>query len=116
MTSRHVDLRAYQLGAQLADDLFGEIESLPSLVRWSVGIQLIRSAGAIGANIAGGFGRSSQADIRRFLVMARGSLLETEHWIVRVEAAGHIERRRFDEMLAELGRVLNGLVASTRLG
>jgi four helix bundle protein len=115
VTSRHVDLRAYQLAAELADDLFAVVERLPSLVRWSIGMQLIRSAGAIGANIAEGFGRSSEADIRRFLVMARGSLLETEHWIGRAESAGYMDDGRYDEALAELGRVLNGLIASRRL-
>ena len=115
MGSRHADLRAYQLAASLADQIAADVARFPSHERWSIGIQLVRSCGSIGANIAEGFGRGTASDIRRFLIMARGSLLETEHWCERATAHGLLESDAYSDALAELGKVLNGLIKSKRL-
>ena len=49
--------------------------------RWTVGQQLVRAADSIGANIAEAYGRHSHRERRRFVVIARGSALEVEHWV-----------------------------------
>lgn len=73
-------LAAYQLAASLCDDLHEEVERWPSFEKWSLGIQLVRAAGSVPANIAEGAGRWTHGDKRHLLVIARGSLYETEHW------------------------------------
>jgi four helix bundle protein len=113
--SRHTDLRAYRLAATLADGLTARVAAFPALERWAIGVQLARSAGSVGANIAEAFGRGTSADIKRFLVIARGSLLETEHWIDRAAARDLLDASAYDEILSELGRTLNGLIRSERL-
>ena len=49
--------------------------------RFTIGQQLVRSADSIGANLAEGVGRGSYRDNRRFILIARGSLYETHHWL-----------------------------------
>ena len=75
----------------------------------SVGLQLIRSADSVGANIAEAAGRWTAADKRRFLLIARGSLYETEHWIDRARVRGLIRTDESDR-LAEIARALNGMI------
>ena len=79
------------------------------LARISFGAQLIRSTDSIGANIAEATGRHSEADKRRLLVIARGSLHETEHWMNRAEARGLLALSSAAR-LEEIARLLNGMI------
>jgi four helix bundle protein len=102
-------LRAYQLARRLNRELHEAVPSWPWLKQQSIGVQLLRSAGSIGANIAEASGRSSRADQRRLLYIARGSLTETEHWIGVAQELGLLPPET-QEVLPELARTLNGLI------
>jgi four helix bundle protein len=82
-SKRFQDLRVYQLAEKLADDIWTIVNTWESLAQDTLGKQIIRSADSIGANIAEGVGRGSYQDNRRFIIMARGSLYETQHWLRR---------------------------------
>jgi four helix bundle protein len=71
-------------------------------------MQLVRAADSIGANIAEATGRWHPADKRRLFIIARGSLYETEHWLLRAEKRGLARPR--SERLDDLARALNGLI------
>jgi four helix bundle protein len=76
-------LRVYELAEKLSDDIWEIAKGWNSFARETLGSQIVRAADSIGANIAEGSGRGSDADHRRFLRMARGSLYETQHWLRR---------------------------------
>jgi len=80
---RFQDLDVYQLAEELADAVWDIVLKWDILARDTIGKQLIRAADSIGANIAEGSGRGSHGDTRRFLRIARGSLLESQHWLRR---------------------------------
>jgi four helix bundle protein len=109
------NLKVYRLSEDLADEIW-EIAS-----RWSnfgkdtVGKQIVKAAGSIGANIAEGTGRGSYADNRRFVRTARGSLYETRHWLRRAYrrkmlTEAQIERLR--PLVDNLSPMLNSYLKS----
>ncbi|MFB2892746.1 four helix bundle protein [Aerosakkonemataceae cyanobacterium BLCC-F50] len=80
---RFQDLQVYQLSEKLADEIWKIVTKWDYLKQDTVGKQLIRSADSIGANIAEGVGRGTYQQNRYFVRIARGSLLETQHWLRR---------------------------------
>jgi four helix bundle protein len=78
-----VHLHIYKLSEQLADEIWNVVLRWNYLAKNTVGIQTIKAADSIGANIAEGSGRGTDPELRRFLRVARGSLYETQHWLRR---------------------------------
>jgi four helix bundle protein len=109
VASRFRDLDAYRLAVQLAQDVYSLVSAWPSFDRWSLGMQLVRAADSVGANIAESSGRWHRNDKRRLLIIARGSLYEAEHWIGLARMRGLISDESVPQ-LAPLARALNGLV------
>ncbi len=73
------------------------------------GSQLLRAIDSVGANIAESSGRWHAAEKRQLLIVARGSLVEAEHWLVCAEERGLIDRGTADR-IDEIARPLNGLI------
>ncbi|HEX7893687.1 MAG TPA: four helix bundle protein [Terriglobales bacterium] len=74
-----------------------------------------RAAVSIPSNIAEGQGRLSAKEFRYFLGSARGSLMELETQLQVAENLGYLHHEELTGLLqscAELGKVLNGLLAS----
>ena len=78
-----VHLHIYKLSEQLADEIWDIVLRWSFLAKNTVGIQIIKAADSIGANIAEGSGRGTDPELRRFLRVSRGSLYETQHWLRR---------------------------------
>jgi four helix bundle protein len=109
MPSRFRSLPVYRCAADLADDLHRAIVRWPRFERDTIGLQLVRAADSVGANIAEAAGRWTATEKRRHLVIARGSLYETEHWIERAQALGLL-RDDVERRLSEIARQLNGMI------
>ena len=105
-----LNLRVYQLAEQIADAAAEIAVKWPAFHRDTLGEQLVCAADSIGANIAEGHGRGTYKDNRRFALIARGSLYETQHWLRR---AFHRKLLKNDQvkilkpLVDELGPKLN---------
>jgi four helix bundle protein len=67
------------------------------------------------SNIAEGQARATKSEFVQFLCHARGSLYEVETQIVIGTNLGYIpgeQQERLSVRIAELGRILNGLITS----
>jgi four helix bundle protein len=109
VSSNFRDLVAYRLAVEVADFAHSAAARWNSFERWTLGVQLVRAADSVGANMAEAMGRWHAPDRRRLLFIARGSLYETEHWMLRAEARGLL-RPGTNDRLDEVGRALNGLI------
>jgi four helix bundle protein len=109
MASNFVELAAYQRAAELARDVYATVTAWPEFDRATTGMQLIRSVDAVGANIAEAAGRWTKTERKRALIVARGELLETEHWLRTAHARGLLDSDMSDR-IAKVARPLNGLI------
>ena len=109
MRSQFRDLTAYQSATDIAHEVHRSVVSWPKWEMWSLGSQLTRAADSVGANIAEAEGRWYPRDKRRLLLIARGSLYETEHWIAYAQARGLLVQG-FEERLDRVAWALNGLI------
>jgi four helix bundle protein len=75
------NLEIYVIAEAVAHAAWKAVARWPAFEKRTTGMQLVRAADSIGANIAEGFGRGNGADQKRFLRIARGSVYETKHWL-----------------------------------
>lgn len=83
----------------------------------SMGDQFLSSMDSVAANIAEGFGRYHYLDKNKFNYNARGSLLETIHWLETLKERGKIEQVSHEAFLDKIGvlhKQLNAYIRTTR--
>lgn len=111
------DLVVWQKSMALVTEVYRCTENFPRTETFGLVTQLRRAAVSIPSNIAEGQGRLSTGEFRQFLGHARGSLLELETQVLIAQDLGYLPAEQVDELLehtAEMGRILNGLLASLR--
>ena len=110
-----VHLHIYKLSEKLADEIWKIVVSWSFFARNTVGIQIVKAADSVGANIAEGSGRGSDPELRRFLRVSRGSLYETQHWLRRAYVRGLLSENQIAELVpivTELTPRLNAYLGS----
>ena len=116
MAKTHFEnLLVYQLAERLADQVWAVVGHWEHFARDTVGKQIVRAADSIGANIAEGTGRGTYQDNRRFIMMARGSLYETQHWLRRAYKRTLLSNNQVNDLkpiIDELGPRLNAYLRS----
>ena len=85
------NLLSWQKAQDLLLEVLGAVKELPNdRVASILAQQVVRSASAIGANIAEGHGRYSAGAYRNQLSIARGSTTETISWLDVLRRAGYM--------------------------
>jgi len=109
------NLHIYRLSERLAEQIWRIVLGWEYFAKNTVGIQIVKAADSVGANIAEGSGRGTEAEPRRFLRVARGSLYETQHWLRRAYKRNLLTQKQVDELvpiLRELTPKLNASLGS----
>ncbi len=118
MGTSYRDLVAWQKAIVFVKEIYSVTATFPANEMYGLTSQLRRAAVSIPSNIAEGQGRRLPRDFQLFLRHARGSLLEVETQIIIAEQLGYASEtvaQRLLRLAAELGRILNGLIASLKV-
>jgi len=109
----HKDLVVWQKSVALACRVYAGTRLLPRDERFGLISQLRRAAVSIPSNIAEGSARRSRAEFIQYLHISRGSVaeLETQYLIASRLALLSDAPATLDD-IAEVGRLLNGLIRS----
>jgi four helix bundle protein len=111
------NLRVWQRAHELTLGVYRKSRTLPDEEMYGLTSQLRRAAASIGANIAEGCGRRSDAEMRRFLQIARGSANELEYHLLLAKDLHFLSAPDFEDLTArvvEVQRMLTSLAARIR--
>jgi four helix bundle protein len=117
MAQHYKDLIAWQKAMELVNTLYDATEGFPKHEIYSLTNQIRRAAVSVPSNIAEGQAHYSSREFRHFLRHSRGSLAELETQVLIAQRRNYLSQQRADELLrrtSEVGRILNGLIASLK--
>ena len=110
---RFEDLEVWKRSCRLAVEIYKITETGKIGKDWGLKDQLRRSAVSIPSNIAEGFGRDSDAEFKRFLLISKGSCAELKTQIYIAESITFIDKERSRPIIQEcdeVSRMIGSLV------
>jgi four helix bundle protein len=102
---------------RLVTEIYQATRVFPKDETYGLTSQLRRAAVSVPSNIAEGQARFSRKEFHHFLSLARGSLVEIETQVIIAQNLDYLTPNQNQPLLAEtaeLGRILNGLIASVK--
>lgn len=111
------NLEVYQLAERLSDAIWRVATNWEHFAKSTLGMQMVRAADSISANIAEGCGRYNYKDNAKFVRIARGSLDETKNWLRRAFQRELLTDAQIEELkpiIDELLPRLNAYLASIK--
>jgi four helix bundle protein len=113
MKRDYKDLMVWQKSIDLVAEVYKATKGFPKEELYGLTSQLRRCAVSVPSNIAEGQGRLTRGEFRQFLGHAKGSLAEMEtQWIIAEKLGCLKEPQTLVDQLAEVSRLLNGLLNS----
>jgi four helix bundle protein len=109
------ELIGWKKGIELVTEIYRLTQQFPTKEIYGLTSQIRRAAVSIPSNIAEGQGRISRGEFKQFLGHARGSTFELESQILIAKNLAYLNAQDAGFLLdriAELGRILNGLLKS----
>ncbi len=106
------DLQAWRKAHALTLNVYQKTSSFPAPERFGLTRQLRRSAASIASNLAEGCGRGTDADFRRFVVIATGSASELEYQLLLARDLEYLnapDHKPSSSAVVEIKRILTSL-------
>ena len=111
------DLRVWKLGHGLTLEVYRITGTFPEKEKFGIISQLRRCSSSVAANIVEGQSRHSTKEFMQFLYQARGSLAETQYFLILatdLQYMSKIENEKLQEQYEQLSRQLNALIVTLR--
>ena len=109
------DLRVWQEAMKLTAEIYKSTVDFPKQEQYGLTQQIRRAAVSVPSNIAEGKGHYSDKEIVRFLLHARGSLLELQTQLLIADESQYVSNENGRLLLHKaesVGRALSGLINS----
>ncbi len=118
MVQNYEELQVYQRGYKGAVLMYQLARDLPAEEVYGLTSQIKRAATSIPMNIAEGYGKGANgAELKRFLMMARGSASEMKVLLSLCRDLGYMASElvsQYIESYDEIGKMLTGLIKSIK--
>ena len=111
------DLRVWQKSHHLALYVYSVTKTFPKEELYGLVSQIRRSATSIPSNISEGCGRSSEAELARFMTIASGSAAELEYQLLLSKDLMLISLPDYEKLnasLTEIRKMLNSFIQKLR--
>ena len=108
----HRDLLVWRKAMELAAEIYRQSTKMPKVEEFRLTSQLLRAAASIPANIAEGPARGTRKDYANVISIARGSLAETETFLVLANTVELLQAEDTAVAMSladEVGRMLTSL-------
>jgi four helix bundle protein len=115
----HKKLKVWQLGMDIATNVYRLTESFPVEEKFGLSSQMRRCAVSIPSNIAEGSARNTQKELINFLHIAQGSLAELDTQLelsLQLKLIAQESWTAMDKKLLEVDKMLSGLINKVRSG
>jgi four helix bundle protein len=89
------DLEVWRKGMDLATETYRLAKLMPKTEEFRITSQILRAAASVPANIAEGHTRGSRREYAQFVSIARGSLAETETFLLLAIRTNSCWKRRW---------------------
>jgi four helix bundle protein len=112
------DLRVWAKAHELTLAVYQKTRTFPKEEMYGLTSQLRRASASVGANIAEGCGRRSDAEMKRFVQIARGSANEVEYHLLLAKDLNSLtadEHKDLEAKVLEIQRMLASLVQSLKV-
>jgi four helix bundle protein len=96
------NLRVWQRAHSLTLEVYGATRTFPKEERYRLTSQLRRAAVSVPANIAEGCGRNGDAELARFLTIAKGSASELDYFLLLAHDLGYLKTSRYEQLAEEV--------------
>lgn len=106
-------LKVWQKSHQLSLSVYKATRDFPKDELYGLTNQIRRASASIGANIAEGCGKDSDAELRRYLLIAMGSSSEQENYLLLARDLEHLENTEYEVLqkeLVELRKMMNAFI------
>ena len=99
------DIEVWRRGCRLAVEIYKLTKTTEFNSDWGLRDQIRRASVAIPSNIAEGYGRISDAEFNRFLIIARGSCMELKTQIHIAHAISYLTKDVADGLIDECDQI-----------
>ncbi|MEW5929728.1 MAG: four helix bundle protein [Gemmatimonadota bacterium] len=113
----HRDLTVWQKSMDLVVEVYRLSSRFPREETYRLTAQTTRAAASVPANVAEGHARSTARDYGHFLSVAKGSLMETETFMMLAVRLGYLEEEAASPVLGlvtEISKMLTSLRSRLR--